>query len=78
MPDQASNATENQNRFLRKAEVLQLTRLSDSSLYRKISAGEFPQPVKMGPRIPCWLECEVSAWINARIAERASSREAAA
>lgn len=78
MADQASNTTEAQSRFLKKSEVLELTRLSTSSLDRRVAAREFPQPVRMGPRIPCWIESEVVAWIDARIAERARRGEAAA
>jgi prophage regulatory protein len=38
-------------------------------LMRKVSAGEFPQPVRISDRRIAWLESDVAAWIAA-IAER--------
>jgi len=54
------------DRLLRLPEVLRLTGLSRSTLYRKIKAGEFPRPVKLGKRAVGWRESEVIAWINGR------------
>lgn len=48
------------------------TGLSRSEIYRRIAAGDFPAPVKLGEvaRSSAWVEHEVSAWIAARIAAR--------
>ena len=54
------------DRLLRLPEVLQLTGLSRSTLYRKVKEGDFPCPVKLGKRAVGWRESEVIAWINAR------------
>ena len=54
------------DRLLRLPEVLRLTGLSRSTVYRKIKAGEFPRPVKLGKRAVGWREFEVIAWINGR------------
>ena len=56
--------------LLRLPEVRQRTRLSRSELYRRICAGTFPRPIKLGERVSAWAENEVTAWIAARIAER--------
>jgi len=46
------------------------TGLSRSEIYRRITAGDFPQPVKLGERASAWPEHEVTAWCEARIAAR--------
>lgn len=40
--------------FVRLAVVLQMYPFSRSSLWRRIKKGEFPQPVKLGPRLNVW------------------------
>jgi len=57
-------------RLCRKAEVVERTGLSASSVYALASKGRFPRPVKLGERSAAWVESEVTAWIEARIAER--------
>ena len=54
------------DRLLRLPEVLRLTGLSRSAVYRKIKAGEYPRPLKLGKRAVGWRESEVIAWINGR------------
>jgi prophage regulatory protein len=46
------------------------TGLSRSEIYRRIAGGDFPKPIKLGPRASAWAEHEVTAWIAARIAAR--------
>ena len=48
------------------------TGLSRSELYRRIAANPptFPAPVKLGERASAWLEHEVTAWCEARVAAR--------
>jgi len=58
-------------RDLRKLrDVIRQTGISGASIYRKVKAGEFPAPVKLGPRASAWVGAEVDTWIAARIAER--------
>ena len=52
------------------------TKLSRSEIYRRIAAGMFPAPVKLGERASAWNTDEIDAWIAERIAER--DRRAAA
>jgi prophage regulatory protein len=56
--------------LLRLPEVKRRVSLSRSEIYRRIAAGDFPQPVKLGERASAWPESEVSAWCQARIAAR--------
>ncbi len=45
------------------------TTLSTSEIYRRIEAGTFPKQIKLGAKAVAWLEHEVDAWIDARVAE---------
>ena len=56
--------------LLRLREVCRRTCKSRSELYRRIAAGDFPQPVKLGERASAWPEHEVTAWVASRIAAR--------
>lgn len=53
--------------FIRQPEVLRRTALSRSTLYELIDKGEFPKPLKLGERINCWPEHEITAWQRARL-----------
>lgn len=59
-------------RLLRRPEVEKQTGLRKSRIYELISAGAFPKPVAIGGRARGWVDAEVDAWIEARIAERDS------
>ena len=54
----------------RLPEVKARCGLSRSEIYRRVSIGDFPAPVKLGERASAWPEHEVSAWIASRIAAR--------
>ena len=56
-------------RFLRLPEVLERTGLSRSTIYVRLAAGCFPQPVSLGGRAVGWIEAEVDEWVRERIAE---------
>lgn len=53
-------------RFLRRREVERLTRLSRTSIYRKMRAGTFPLPLKLGARAVAWRADEIQEWIASR------------
>jgi len=68
------------HRILRKPAVKARIGISaDSTLYDLMAAGRFPRPISLGARAVGWVESEVEAWIEARMAERdsAAAREAA-
>lgn len=58
----------------RLPKVQTRTGLSRSEIYRRIAAGTFPAPIKLGERASAWPEHEVTAWIDARIAARDAGR----
>lgn len=59
-------------RFLRRRQVEYLTGLSRSAIYAGIAAGTFPKPCALSEsgRSVAWVEREVDAWIESRIAAR--------
>lgn len=58
-------------RELRKLPVVcRQTALSRANIYRLVKTGEFPAPVKLGPRASAWVGAEVDTWIAQRIAQR--------
>jgi prophage regulatory protein len=53
--------------ILRLPAVKARTGLSRSTIYLRIAAGSFPQPVPLGGRAVGWVEAEVEAWLEAQI-----------
>lgn len=39
---------------------------SEQTLWRKVKAGEFPAPCKLGSKTTAWRVCDVRAWLNGR------------
>ncbi|WP_442593381.1 helix-turn-helix transcriptional regulator [Parapusillimonas sp. JC17] len=50
--------------FYRMKDVIRITSLSRSTLYRRIAAGRFPAPVKLGGRASGWTAQDLQAWID--------------
>ena len=57
-------------RFLRVREVVPMVGFSKATLYRRIRAGTFPQPVALGLQTTVFLEDEILAWISDQVAQR--------
>ena len=55
-------------RVLRKAQVLALVGLSDTRIRVLERAGRFPKRIYLGDNSVGWLEVEVRAWLEERIA----------
>lgn len=58
-----------QSRIMRLPEVSNLTGLPRSSIYAKIDAGQFPEPIGLGSRSVGWLSDEVQKWLSDRISK---------
>ena len=61
----AVNATERfsrSDRLLNKWRVEERTSLDITTIYRKMKAGTFPQPVRVGRRRVAWRESDIAAW----------------
>ncbi|MBA6296595.1 AlpA family transcriptional regulator [Colwellia sp. MB02u-9] len=44
------------------------TGLSRSSIYLRMSKGEFPQSISLGDRAVGWLEADIEKWLEDKIA----------
>lgn len=59
------------DQFVDMKFIIRLTGLTDKWFYKLISDGLFPKPIKLG-RSSRWLQSEVEAWLQQRIAESRS------
>jgi len=50
--------------IIRKQAVLKAVPLSYATIQRKIKAGEFPAPVRLGANSVGWKLSEVQAWLD--------------
>ena len=63
------------DRLMAAGAVLELTALSQATLYGLMSEGRFPRPLRVGKRAVRWLESDIETWLQERIAERDQERE---
>jgi prophage regulatory protein len=59
----------------RISEVKLKTGLSRSTIYELIKKSQFPKPVSLGLRAVGWVDSEVEAWIQERIASSRISQK---
>lgn len=52
-------------RIVRMPALLECVGLSESEVRRRIKAGTFPRPVKLGPRAIGFVVADVDAWLEA-------------
>lgn len=62
--DSTTALPESEPAFYRLADVVRITALSRSSIYRRIAAGEFPPQVSLGGRATGWRREALRAWIS--------------
>ena len=60
-------------KMYRLPEVMDMTGLSRSSIYLRVSTKEFPKPVKIGRRAIGWPEESIIAWQAKMMEERDES-----
>jgi len=65
-------------RFLRLPAVQAMTGLGRDSIYRLAREGKFPKPIKISERASGWVEAEVEAFNEQRIAASRPAPGAAA
>lgn len=63
------------DKILRRPEVEQCTGLSRSAIYLNMDRGAFPKSIPLGAKSVGWLESEIKAWQEARIAARDQPKE---
>lgn len=68
-----------QSKILRLPDVKQATGLSRSTIYLRVSQGQFPKPFSLGggdkSRAVGWLEEDIESWIRDRVQAQSSSSE---
>jgi prophage regulatory protein len=57
-------------RILRLPQAVEATGESRSTIYKRIAEGEFPKPVKLGAKSIGFVEDEIAAYNERRIAVR--------
>lgn len=62
-----SETVRSELRILRLGQVQSRTGLSRSTIYLRISQGNFPPPVSLGARAVGWVDAEISDWLSQRI-----------
>lgn len=50
--------------YLRMKDLIMYLTLSQSSIWRKVRAGEFPQPIKLSEAVTAWKTSDVRAWMQ--------------
>ncbi|MCY1241771.1 Prophage CP4-57 regulatory protein (AlpA) [compost metagenome] len=50
--------------FFRMADVVRITALSRTTVYRRIAGGKFPPPVHLGGRACGWPRAAIQRWID--------------
>lgn len=53
-------------KLIKRKDVETLTTLSRSTIYDKMSKGNFPRPIKLGERAVAWREHDILKWIEMR------------
>jgi len=52
--------------FIRQKSLIEKLGFSAPTLWRKVKAGTFPKPVKLGQNMTAWRCEEVQAWMEAQ------------
>ena len=55
-----------QDRLLRREEVEARCGIARTTIYRLMRAGQFPEPLRVGPRAVRWRASEIEAWLASR------------
>lgn len=56
--------------FLRQPQVLTLVPISKATLWRRVTAGTFPAPLKLSARVTVWRVEDVRRWIQEQCMRR--------
>ncbi|MCF7986797.1 MAG: AlpA family phage regulatory protein [Methylovulum sp.] len=56
-----------EKRLIRLQEVLHLTGLSRSGIYRGMDSGIFPKQIKIGDKAVAWSYEQVHAWLDEKL-----------
>jgi prophage regulatory protein len=57
-------------KVLKVKQVAEEINVSVPQVYRLVSIGRFPKPIKLGERGSGWLTSEIDAWLQSRVDAR--------
>lgn len=57
-------------KLIKLKDVMDITGLGRSTIYKYITEATFPKPVSLGKKSVAWVESEVQEWIMERIEDR--------
>lgn len=57
-------------KVLKIKQVAAEINVSVPQVYKLVSLGRFPKPIKLGERGSGWLTTEIDAWLQSRVDER--------
>ena len=55
------------SKILKVKEVAEELNVSVQQIYKLVSKGKFPKPIKLGERGSGWLTSEIDAWLQSRV-----------
>ena len=55
------------SRILKVKQVAKEINVSVPQVYKLVSLGRFPKPIKLGERGSGWLTSEIDAWLQSRV-----------
>jgi prophage regulatory protein len=61
-----SDTPSSSHKLLDKPTVLERSTFSDTTLWRRVRAGDFPAPIRISPGRVAWRESDVNSWIEQR------------
>lgn len=53
-------------RYIRRRELAQATGLSEATLFREVTRGNLPPPVRLSPGRVAWPEDQIKDWLASR------------
>ena len=56
------------NPLMKFSEVIALTTLSRSTIYNRLTAGDFPECIRLSPRRVVWRRTDIDDWVDAQAA----------
>ena len=57
-------------KVLKAKKVAEEINVSVPQVYKLVSLGRFPKPIKLGKRGSGWLRTEIDAWLQSRVEAR--------
>lgn len=63
--------------LLRISEVTARTGLSRSTIYLRMSQGQFPKSVSLGGRLVAWSSEDIDNWVEDQISQAANQKQSA-